>query len=157
MNFRTLPGLLAFLLVLTCATGTSAASDSQRQAVARLFELTHMQRLIEESVDGVLALQIAQNPALAEHKNALRAFLEKYIGWQGLKDDLAAMYLQSFTVAELDEMNAFYSSPTGQKVLQRLPELVQQRNQLAMRRLQEHIGELQQEIATTILTPGAGQ
>jgi len=102
--------------------------------------------LIEESVDNVLALQIAQNPALAEHREALRAFLQKYIGWQALKDDLAVMYLQAFTEAELDQMNAFYSSPTGQKVLQRLPELVQQRNQLAMQRLQQHIGELQQEI-----------
>ncbi len=146
MNFRTLPGLLAFLLVFACSTGLSAASGSQRQAVARLFELTHMQRLIEESVDGVLALQVAQNPALAEHKEALRAFLEKYIGWQSLKDALEEMYLQAFTETELNEMNAFYSSPTGQKVLQRLPELVQQRNQLAMQRLQEHIGELQQEI-----------
>ena len=157
MNTCTLICLLVILLAFACPTVSSVASDSHRQAVVRLFELTHMQRLIEDSVDGVLALQIAQNPALAEHKNALRAFLEKYIGWQGLKDDLAAMYLQAFTEAELDEMNAFYSSPTGQKVLQRLPELVQQRNQLAMQRLQEHIGELQKEIATTILTPGAGQ
>jgi hypothetical protein len=146
MNSRTLPGLLVFLLALACPTVSHAGPDSHRQAVARLLELTHMQRLIEESVDGVLTLQIAQNPALAEHKEALRAFLEKYIGWQALKDDLTAMYLQAFTEAELAEMNDFYSSPTGQKVLQRLPELVQQRNQLAMRRLQEHIGELQQEI-----------
>jgi hypothetical protein len=43
-------------------------------------------------------------------------------------------------------MNAFYSSPTGQKVLQSLPELVRQRNQLAMQRLQEHIGELRQAV-----------
>ena len=152
MSSRTLPGLLALLLALTCPTGPCAEPDSHRQAVARLFELTHMQRLIEESVDGVLALQVAQNPALAAHKEALRVFLEKYIGWQGLKDDLVAMYLQAFTETELDEMNAFYSSPTGQKVLQRLPELVQQRNRLAMQRLQEHIGELQQEITT-----GAGK
>jgi len=146
MNSRTLPSILALLLILASPTASHAASDSDRQAVTRLFELTHMQRLIEESVDGVIALQIAQNPDLAEHREALRAFLEKYIGWPALKDDLAAMYLRAFTEAELDEMNAFYSSPTGQKVLRRLPELVQQRNQLAMQRLQEHIGELQQEI-----------
>jgi hypothetical protein len=146
MNSRTLTGILALLMALACPTVSHAGSDSHRQAVARLFELTHVQRLIEESVDGALALQIAQNPALAQHREALRAFLEKYIGWPALKDDLAAMYLQAFTEADLDEMNAFYSSPTGQKVLQRLPELVQQRNQLALRRLQEHIGELQREI-----------
>jgi hypothetical protein len=146
MNSRTLTGLLAVLLVMASSTGSHAGPDGHRQAVARLFELTHMQRLIDESVDGVLALQVAQDPALAEHREALRVFLEKHIGWQALKDDLEAMYLQAFTESELEAMNAFYSSPTGQKVLQRLPELVQQRNQLAMRRLQEHIGELQREI-----------
>ena len=146
MNSRTLTGILALLLVFACPTPPHAGPYSHREAVARLFELTHMQRLIEDSVDDVLALQITQNPALAEHREVLRAFLRKYIGWQAMKEDLAAMYLQTFTEAELDEMNAFYGSPTGQKVLQRLPELVRQRNQLAMRRLQEHIGELQQEI-----------
>jgi len=146
MKLPALTGFLVCTLILASATTSYAAPDSHRQAVARLFELTHIQRLIEESVDNVLALQIAQNPALAEHREALRAFLQKYIGWQALKDDLAVMYLQAFTEAELDQMNAFYSSPTGQKVLQRLPELVQQRNQLAMQRLQQHIGELQQEI-----------
>jgi len=146
MNSRALTGLLTVLFILASPAATPADSDGHRQAVARLFELTHMQRLIEESVDGVLTLQLAQNPALAEHRDALRAFLEKYIGWQALESDLTAMYLQAFTEAELDEMNAFYSSTTGQKVLQRLPELVQQRNQLAMRRLQEHLGELQQAV-----------
>jgi uncharacterized protein len=149
VNSRTLSGMLVLLLVLAAPTVSPAGPDSHRQAVARLFELTHLQRLIEDSVDDVIALQIAQTPALAGHRDALHAFLEKYIGWQALKDDLAAMYLQAFTEAELDQMNAFYSSPTGQKVLQRLPELVRQRNQLAMQRLQQHIGELQQEITGT--------
>lgn len=152
MNSRTLTGILAVLFILASPVTSPAGPDSHLQAVTRLFELTHMQRLIEDSVDGVIALQIAQNPALAAHRDALRAFLEKYIGWNALKDDLTAMYLQAFTEAELDQMNAFYSSPTGQKVLQRLPELVQQRNQLAMQRLQEHISELQQEIGA-----GAGK
>jgi hypothetical protein len=146
MKLPAFTGFLVCTLILASPSVSSAGDDSHRQAVARLFELTHMQRLIEESVDGVLALQITQNPALAEHRETLRAFLQKYIGWQAMKDDLTAMYLQAFTEAELDQMNIFYSSPTGQKVLLRLPGLVQQRNQLAMQRLQEHIDELQQEI-----------
>jgi hypothetical protein len=146
MKLPARAGFLLCSLILAFPTVSRAGPDSQRLAVTRLFELTHMHRLIEESVDGVIDLQIAQNPALAEHRDALRAFLDKYIGWQALRDDLTAMYLQAFTGAELAEMNAFYSSPTGQKVLQRMPELVQQRNQLAMQRLQQHIDELRQEI-----------
>lgn len=148
MNLRALTSLVAILIIPVSLFATPTEVDSHRQAVERLFELTHMPKLIDDSVEGVLNLQIAQDPALAEHREALRAFLEKYIGWQALKGDLAAMYLQAFTKAELDKMNAFYSSPTGQKVLQRLPELVQQRNRLAMQRLQQHIGELRREIAT---------
>jgi len=43
-------------------------------------------------------------------------------------------------------MNAFYGSDTGRKVIERLPVLVQMRNQLASARLQENIGELQYEL-----------
>jgi len=146
MKLPAFTGFVLCTLILASTTASYAASDSHRQDVEKLFELTHMQKLIDDSVDGVLNLQIAQDPALAGHREVLRTFLQKYIGWQALKTDLTSMYLQAFTETELDQMNAFYSSPTGQKVLQRLPELVQQRNQLAMQRLQEHVGELQQEI-----------
>jgi hypothetical protein len=146
MNSCILSGVLIVLLALPLPAWSDAGTESHRQAVARLFELTHMQKLIDESVDRAVTLQIAQNPALAAHQEALRAFMEKYIGWQALKNDLMVMYLHAFTETELDQMNAFYGSPTGQKVLTRLPELVQQRNRLAMQRLQAHISELQQEL-----------
>jgi len=77
MNSRALTGgILAVLFILTSPTVSAAGPDSHREAVTRLFELTHIQRLIEESVDGVLALQITQNPGLAEHREVLRAFLQ---------------------------------------------------------------------------------
>jgi hypothetical protein len=148
MTFRTLVGMLVLLLASITSGWSLADTDSHRQAVARLFELTHMQRLIDDSADRAVSLQIAQSPALAAHKEALQAFMQKYIGWRALKDNLTAMYLQAFTEAELDQMNAFYSSPTGQKVLEQMPELVQRRNQLAMQRLRKHIGELQEAIAS---------
>jgi len=46
------------------------------------------------------------------------------------------------------DINQFDSSPTGRKVIERLPVLVQMRNQLASQRLQENIGELRREIET---------
>ncbi len=142
--------LIAALLLLFTAgcwpLAAGADADSHRQAVERLFELTDMQEKIAESVDNVLAIQLGQNPSLREHHDLLRAFLEKHIGWDGLKDDILDMYLNTFTEPELNEMNAFYASPTGRKVIERLPELVQRRNRLAMQRMQDNIGELQQMI-----------
>ena len=146
MKTRTVPALLILCTVVCWPLAAAADPDSHRQAVDRLFELTDMQQKIAESVDNVLAMQLSQNPTLQEHQEAVRAWLEKTIGWNGLKDDVTDMYLKTFTEQELNEMNAFYGSPTGRKVITQLPELVQQRNRLAMQRMQDNIGELQQVI-----------
>ena len=57
------------------------------------------------------------------------------------------MYMRDFSEPELDAINTFYTTPAGRKVIDHLPELVKERNHLAQKRLQEHVGELRQEIA----------
>ena len=140
---------IGFVIITLIGVGQIAVhadEASHRQAVEQLFELTAMQQKIDESVASVLALQITQNPALKPHQEVVSEFLERHIGWGSLKDALSAMYMQEFTEQEVNDMNTFYSSPTGRKVIERLPVLVQMRNQLAAQRLQENIGELEYEI-----------
>ncbi len=148
--------LLRATALLACAASGLLHADAagHRQAVERLFQLTDLRQMIEESVDTVADLQLRQNPQLQPHAEALHSFLEKYIGWDALKEDLVAMYQRAFTEPELKEMNAFYGSPTGKKVLAKLPQLVQERNRLAMRRLQQHVGELQEQIAASAAKSG---
>jgi hypothetical protein len=71
------------------------------------------------------------------------AFLQWHGGWNAVKGDLYEKYMQKFTEEELKTINAFYITTTGQKVIVIVPQLVQERNRLAMQRLQENIGELQ--------------
>ena len=141
--------LLRFAL-LTCplfiAQGTGADEASHHQAVDTLFRLTQMEQKVGESVDNLLALQLRQNPQLVPHEAIVRSFLERHIGWQALQPELVAMYLAAFSEQELTEINAFYITPVGQKVITRVPELVQERNRLAAQRLQENVGELQKEL-----------
>jgi len=146
MKHKPTPCILLLFVALLWPAFSAADSDSHRQAVERLFELTHMQQKIEVSVNNVLALQLQQNPELREHEDLLTRFLEKNIGWTGTKDDLITMYMDAFTEQELNNINTFYSTPSGQKLIQRLPELIQHRDRLAMQRIQENIGELQQAI-----------
>ena len=147
MKHNRIPGILLLVFMAIWPLCSSADSDSHRQAVEKLFELTHMQHKIELSVNNVLALQLQQSPELREHEELLTKFLEKNIGCTGMKDNLITMYMAAFTEQELNEINAFYSTPGGQKLIQRLPELIQQRDRLAMQRMQENVGELQQAIA----------
>ena len=133
--------LAASLLLLP---GLTAADDKgQMEQVEILFKLTRMEQKIDESVESVAQLQLRQNPALAAKSDQLKAFLERHIGWNAVKADLYAMYMQTFTEDELKTINDFYITPTGQKVIVIVPQLVQERNRLAMQRLQENVGELQ--------------
>lgn len=138
------------LLLAAALTGPAlhaAGPDSHRQEVETLFRLTQMEQKIDESVQSVAQLQLRQDPSLAGKQEALMAFLEKYIGWNAIREELAKMYMDTFTEDELKAMNAFYITPTGQKVITIVPELVQQRNMLAMQRLQANIGELRAAIS----------
>ena len=123
---------------------TTADDKGQLEQVEILFKLTRMEQKINDSVESVAQLQLRQNPALEAKSDQLMAFLEKHIGWNAVKADLYAMYMQTFTEDELKTINDFYITPLGQKVIVIVPQLVQERNRLAMQRLQENVGELQQ-------------
>jgi len=136
------------LLMLLLSPGIYAAENSSHlQQVETLFKLTQMEKKVNESVDTIMQLQMNQNPQLMQHQAAMRGFFERQIGWPALKSYITDMYLRTFTEEELKTINAFYITPTGQKVISTLPSLVQERNQLAMQRIQQNIGELQQIIA----------
>ena len=140
-------GYLITLLLSTSLIlpGLTAADDKgHMEQVDILFKLTRMEQKINESVESVAQLQLRQNPALAAKNDQLMAFLERHIGWNAVKADLYAMYMQTFTEDELKTINDFYITPLGQKVIVIVPQLVQERNRLAMQRLQENVGELQQ-------------
>ena len=147
MRVNLIPAGLMFLFTTCCMPQALADSDSHREAVLKLLELTQMQQKIDASVGNVVALQLQQDPAMRAHEAELRSFLEKYIGWTGMKDELVEMYMQTFSEAEVKEMNAFYGSATGKKMIELLPQLIQERDRLAMQRLQAHLDELQQEIS----------
>jgi len=105
MNNRKTIVLGAILLLgIGQALSVSADEASHRQEVQKLFELTQMQQKINESLDNVLALQIAQSPELKDHKTVVKEFLERHIGWQSLEDALTDMYLKEFSEQELNDL-----------------------------------------------------
>ena len=140
-------GYLITLLLSTSLIlpGLTAADDKGHiEQVEILFKLTRMEQKINDSVDSVAQLQLRQNPNLdAEKRQQLMAFLERHIGWNAVRADLYEMYMQTFTEDELKTINDFYITPLGQKVIVIVPQLVQERNRLAMQSLQQNIGELQ--------------
>jgi hypothetical protein len=63
-------------------------------------------------------------------------------------------YQQHFTKAEIQAMNAFYSSPVGQKALQELPEVMKEGMQAAMPILSAYLGQWQERMKSQLEDTG---
>lgn len=64
------------------------------------------------------------------------AELDRAIGWDKIKPELIKLYTTNFTESELKDLNAFYQSPLGKKVLEKMPRLTAESAQLTQAKLQ---------------------
>ncbi len=135
-------GLLA-LLPLTA----SADDASHRAAAEALLSSMNMDKMLTQSIDQMLQMQVKQNPAIAPYETQMRAFFAKYMSWATLKDDVAKIYMEEFTEPELKQITAFYQTPVGQKAVSKMPMLVSRGMAIGQQRVQEHLPELQAAIA----------
>lgn len=101
---------------------------------------------LEQSMSQMIDVQLQQNPALAPYKGVMMEFFSKYTSYNSLKLEMAQAYSEAFTTVELKEINAFYASDVGQKVVATMPVLMAEGAQMGITRVQANIGELQEMI-----------
>jgi len=135
-------GLIAFSQPATIR----ADEASHRKAVEGLFGLMEMDALLSQSVDKMLEMQVQQNPALVPYQAKMKAFLNKYMSWASLKDDMTKLYMAEFTEAEINELTKFYQTPLGKKTVKKMPLLMTKGAEIGQKRVQEHLPELQAEL-----------
>lgn len=168
---RTL--LLAVALIVANASGaawaktdaadhreTSAKSELAIQILA-LFDMDQMMAGMEQQMAGVLRAQfdgVAQCEAAKPTVDAAsaemsRLFTEQFTS-ESYLPEVAQLYVDVFTLEELQAMLDFYRSPLGEKILARTPELMQQSMQIVERqmaaiapRLEEATDRLGRELA----------
>jgi len=140
-------------LVCLCATlaflspPTVRADEATHRAAAEaLLNLMDMEKLMSQSVDQMLQVQVQQNPAIAPYQAQMKSFLSKYMSWASMKDDMVKIYVGEFTEPELKELAAFYQTPLGRKTVQKMPALLAKGAEMGQKRVQEHLPELQAAI-----------
>ena len=79
----------------------------------------------------------------AAQPKLMEAFQARY---SELNDLLATVYASNFSAQELQDMTAFYRTPTGQKVLARLPSVAQQSLQVGQVWGKQVAGEVRQQL-----------
>ena len=140
------------LLLVSVATVAGNAAEptpggTHYKAAEKMLTLMDMESVMRKTIDEMLKAQIAQNPGIAPFETVMRQFLMKHMSWDSLKADTIQIYMSEFTEKELEEMNRFYQTEVGRKMVEKMPTLMGRGAELGAKRVQEHMPELQSAIA----------
>ncbi len=124
--------------------------ENHERAVRQLLELMDMRQVMNASLDATLAAQLEANPSLNPFADAMREFLGKYLSWESLENEFVQIYLEAFSQREVEDLTAFYGTPTGRKSVELLPQLMAKGAALGQRRVAAHQNELQEMLNARI-------
>jgi hypothetical protein len=142
--------ILLSLVFAVCAEHAAAQNSeisASREAAAR--ELVDVMNLEPQLMSGATAMMnamVAQTPQLEDYRDVILGWAESVLTWEVFGPKLTAMYAEAFTENELRDLAAFYRTPTGQKALTLVPELINQAAQMGVIEAQSRRSELEQLI-----------
>ncbi|WP_157667497.1 DUF2059 domain-containing protein [Comamonas serinivorans] len=122
-------------LALACCAGIAQAAPPSSASIEQLLALTGAERLLNDLggiTDQVLRTSMqdaSQGQALTAEQQAvmdrmpakLAALLREEMAWDKVKPHYVRIYQESFDQAEIDGLIAFYASPAGQAMVQKMP------------------------------------
>jgi len=158
MSSLGLMRILSCLLVVGFISQLSLSADeaSHASAVQKLITVMEMEKNHEATLENLLQAQTRQNPAMIALQPTMREFLNKYMSWALVKDDMAKIYQEAFSEAELGQLSDFYASDIGKKAMKTMPMLMGKGMQKAQEKMQPHLPELQAALKAAAEKQGLG-
>lgn len=136
---------MACLIVFSPMT-RAEPSPAARESAATLLRAMGLERTMMAGVAAMVDVQIRQNATLVPFRDVLLSWAERFLTWDAVAPQLIDLYAERFTEAELQDLIAFYQSPTGRKSLVELPVLTRQGAALGAELAKKHAPELERMI-----------
>jgi hypothetical protein len=146
---------LLFAVAIACVVASTALADtkSHRKAAEDLLKLMGVESQMEKSLEQMTEIQIKASPQLAPFKDVMKKFYAKHMSYANVKEDYITIYVDAFTEKELKEIATFYKTPTGKKMVEKMPELMGKGMELGAKRVQDNQAELIQMIQAEAAKP----
>jgi uncharacterized protein len=154
--------LLLLLLCIPAAAQVTAPAGTENPAtkelVQKLFEAMHIRqqsRLMMDSMQKQMQAATAETikarypqitPTELARASKISEEMFKEIPLDAMLDDMIPVYQKHLTGTDVAAMIVFYSSPTGQKLMQQMPEITQEAMQVSYRRMQKQIDGVMERI-----------
>ena len=124
------------------APKTTISAHMANNEALTLLATMNMQKSYDGMIKRVTQMQIQAKPELKAIEPAIEDFFTKYMGWDALRGDVAALYAKNYTTEELKELNKFYQSELGQKTVQIMPQLAAASAKIGQSRMMQHMPEM---------------
>jgi hypothetical protein len=114
-----------------------------------------VQEGIDRALDDLVSLQLKNFKNRPKLIADIKAFYTKNIGWEAQKTDIISVYKNLFTEKEINDLIAFYETPTGKKMAELEPDIEKRMMDLTRERMKKCMPELQKIIIEALQkTPG---
>jgi uncharacterized protein len=156
--------ILLFLLLCGTLLGTALAQETDantpatKEEVARYFEVVHSRQTIDQMM-AVMSKSVHQltHDQYLKHKDKLPQDFEeqtnkhvdemfKNMPWDEMMQAMMPAYEKHFSKGDIDSLVAFYSSPTGQKLLRELPGVLSDSMQAMTPILQKYMESVKEHV-----------
>ncbi|MCP4177037.1 MAG: DUF2059 domain-containing protein [bacterium] len=109
-----------FVLLLTVNLFAVSQSDLAHAKALEVIKLTNADKMAKLTMKQMVSIFKKSRPEISND------FWEKFIqqaDYQGFSNMIADIYAENYTVPELDAMIKFYSSPIGQEIIKKQPQV----------------------------------
>lgn len=141
--------IATFVLALVVVPCARADEASKRAKVEELITVMHIDRMMDQMMEamkeqseqmmqqqpGADSMTAEQKRIVADHQAQALQIVIDSMSWKSLEPEFVTLYAENFTEEEIDGMVTFYKSPTGQAVLNKMPQLMTAAMQLAQSRM----------------------
>ncbi len=146
-------GKVILLSLLIFSTNLYAAQTAKQQKIDELVEVMNMDAMVDSmyaQVEGMMQNMSVQMGVKPDEK----AIFDKYyadmtevlktkMSWQKMQPMMINLYDKQFTEQEISDMLAFYKTESGQAILKKMPQVMQESMQMSQALVQDAMPEIQ--------------
>jgi len=136
----------------------SADSPASKEQILKLFDVMDIrkqsrlmmasmeQQMRTTNVEAMKARYPRITPQQLDRVNKISEESMKDFPVDAMLDDMIPIYQKHLTTTDVDAMITFYSSPTGKKLMQQMPQITREAMQASNARVQKHIQAVLQHV-----------
>jgi uncharacterized protein len=154
--------LIAMCILAFSSTSAFADEAGLKKMALNLLEITNARSGIDrvmKSAEGTIRQQLdtlsidlppeGREEVAAVRKDCIK-WLSDNLSWDQMKDIYVDIYAHIFNEDEMGELIRFYQSPLGQKMLKKMPEIIQLSVQRSQALIQKKMPELQKKLKKSL-------